>query len=126
MPCLSSLLKCSFGLAPGTLMVLPVKLVCACAKPVACNIDFVPFLNIMTFGMCQSMANPMVIAATAAAFGVLTPMPCIPMIITPWIAPHTKIKVRKIPTATMQSKCNCAYAGVVQIVMVQQIKVMQK
>lgn len=124
-PCLSTLIQCSFGLAPGTLMVLPLKLVLVDGRPIACNIDFVPFLNIMPFGMCQSMANPMVVAATAAAFGVLTPMPCIPAIVSPWTPQHMKIKVRNIPTATMQSKCTCAYAGQVSIIMVSQMKVMQ-
>ncbi|MGL4604236.1 MAG: hypothetical protein ACRCU9_08815 [Iodobacter sp.] len=36
-------------------------------------------LNIMPIGTCMSPATPMVAAATAAAMGVLTPMPCIPM-----------------------------------------------
>ena len=34
---------------------------------------------------CNSPSNPMVAAATTAALGVLTPMPCIPMTIAPWM-----------------------------------------
>ena len=68
--CMGAMLKCSFGVAPGTLMVLPTNLVMT-KVPDANIMDNKPMLNIMPFGMCQSMANPMVIAATAAALGVL-------------------------------------------------------
>lgn len=68
---------CSFGMAPSTLMVTPEKKTVS-SMPVATIMDHVPMKNVMPFGMCQSMANPAVAAATAAAFGVLTPMPCIP------------------------------------------------
>ena len=35
--------------------------------------------------MCISPANPVVAAATTAALGVLTPQPCIPITIAPWL-----------------------------------------
>ena len=64
--CSGAMLKCSFGMAPGTLNVLPLNCVMSGA-PSANIMDNVPMMNIMPFGMCQSMANPMVAAATAAA-----------------------------------------------------------
>ena len=76
---LGAQLACSFGLAPSVLTVLPVKMVNA-GVPAANIMDMAPMLNIAPFGMCNSLANPMVVAATAAAMGVLTPVPCIPVI----------------------------------------------
>jgi hypothetical protein len=70
---------CSFGTAPVPLKVLPIKRPLAENKPVACILDIIPFLNVGPFAMCTSLANPTVAAATAAALGVLTPMPCIPV-----------------------------------------------
>jgi len=67
--------------------------------------------------MCQSMANPTVAAATAAALGVLTPMPCVPVIPAPWAPGSPTVLVRNFPGLQNISKCNCAYGGVIQITM---------
>ena len=62
-------LKCSFGLAPSALTVLPVNRV-NCGKQIAANImDSKPMLNILPFGMCITPTNPVVASATAAAAG---------------------------------------------------------
>lgn len=82
--CMNALLKCSFGVAPSPLMPTP-KTVMSSNMIDANIMDHVPMMNILPFGMCQSLANPMVAAATAAAVGVLTPMPCIPMTVAPWV-----------------------------------------
>lgn len=71
--------------------------------------------NVMPFGMCQSMANPAVAAATAAAFGVLTPMPCIPVIPAPWSPGSPTVLVGNTPALNQSSKAICAYGGVIQI-----------
>lgn len=109
-----SLLKCSFGNMPTPLMVLPDKKVNA-MMPVAVRTDHVPLLNILPFGMCSNPANPMVIAATAAALGVLTPMPCIPCTLQDWIKPCEKVKVRGTEAITMDSRLQCVYGGNIQV-----------
>src|ERR1700745_2524352 len=79
-----AILTCTFGAMPSTLTVLPVNRV-NCSKMPAANImDVARRTNIAPFGMCLSLANPQVAAATAAALGVLTPQPCIPATATPW------------------------------------------
>ena len=67
--CGGAMTQCTFGVAPGTLMVLPLNLVMT-GMPAANIMDNKPMVNVMPFVMCQSMANPMVAAATAAALGV--------------------------------------------------------
>ncbi len=106
---------CSFGLAPGTLMVLPAKMTTATNQPAGTITDIAPFVNIMPFGMCTSLANPTVAAATAAALGALTPMPCIPTPVGPWSPGATKVTIKNIPALTAGSICNCAYGGVITI-----------
>ena len=110
---MGSLLKCSQGIAPTPLVVL-VPTVMGQGPQAANIMDCVPMSNILTFGMCQSPANPMVIAATAAALGVLTPMPCIP-VTTPWMPGSPTVLVRNFPALDASSKCMCAYAGEITI-----------
>ena len=110
---MGSLLKCSQGIAPTPLVVL-VPTVMAQGPQAANIMDCVPMANTPTFGMCMSPANPMVIAATAAALGVLTPMPCIP-VTTPWMPGSPTVLVRNFPALDASSKCMCAYAGEITI-----------
>lgn len=112
--CGGAVLKCSFGAAPSTLNVLPVNRVLT-GMPVANIMDGKPFLNVLPFGMCMSMANPMVAAATAAALGVLTPMPCLPMTVAPWVPGVPTTLIGNMPALDMNSKLMCNWGGVIQI-----------
>ena len=109
-----AMLQCSFGMAPSSLMVLPANRVLS-KMPMATIMDNVPMVNILPFGMCQSLANPTVAAATTAAFGVLTPMPCIPLIPAPWTPGSPTVLAGGKPCLNQSCKCMCAYGGVIQI-----------
>jgi hypothetical protein len=78
--------------------------------------DNKPIVNVPPFGMCSSMANPTVAAATAAALGVLTPMPCVPVLPAPWVTGAPTALIGGMPTLNNNSKLMCAWAGVIQIV----------
>ena len=108
-------LMCSFGTAPSALNVLPLSRV-MCGAPAANIMDNVPMVNIMPFAMCTSLANPTVSAATAAAAGVLTPMPCVPVIAGPWAPGSATVMVGGKPAVNNTCKLMCAYAGVIQAV----------
>ncbi len=69
-------LKCSFGNVPSKLNVTSQSKCVASGKPIATIKDAAATTNISNFGMCSSMLNPQVIAATSAALGVLSPQPC--------------------------------------------------
>lgn len=109
-------LSCTFGIAPSMLMVLPINRVMAGYQPSANIMDHKPFVNIMTFGMCSSLANPTVAAATSAAMGVLTPMPCIPNTPTPWAPGSPTVLINNIPALNNTSKCMCMWGGCISIV----------
>ena len=112
--CSGAMLKCPFGLAPSTLSVLPLNLTMTGA-PAANIMDNKPMMNVPPFGMCNSMANPMVIAATAAALGALTPMPCIPMTMAPWVPGAPTVLIGNMPALNNSSKLMCMWGGVIQI-----------
>lgn len=108
-----SLLQCTMGAAPASLVVL-VPTVTAATPPGANIMDFAPMVNIPTFGMCNSPANPAVAAATAAALGVLTPMPCMPAT-TPWTPGVATVLLRGMPALDASSTCMCAFGGQISI-----------
>ncbi|HEY0544269.1 MAG TPA: DUF4280 domain-containing protein [Pyrinomonadaceae bacterium] len=113
--CMGAMLQCSFGAAPSNLVVLPQNRVTT-AVPDANIMDNKPMVNILPFGMCSSPANPTVAAATAAALGVLTPMPCVPVTPAPWIAGSPTVLLANMPALNNTSKLMCAWGGVIQIV----------
>lgn len=113
--CTGAILQCSFGAAPSPLNVLPTNRNIVNGMTMANIIDNKPFVNILPFGLCNCIANPTVAAATTAALGVLTPMPCIPTIVAPWMSGSPTVQVRDIPALTTQSKLICVWGGVIQI-----------
>lgn len=110
-----AVLQCSFGAAPSALNVLPVNRVMASGPPAANIMDHKPMVNILPFAMCSSPANPMVATATAAAAGVLTPMPCIPVTTSPWIPGAPTVLIGNMPALNNSSKCMCNWGGVISI-----------
>jgi hypothetical protein len=119
---MGALLKCTFGAAPSAMMVLPMNLVLT-AVPDANIMDNKPMLNVLPFGMCMSMSNPMVIAATAAALGVPTPMPCIPMTVAPWMPGSPTVLIGNMPALNNASKLMCMWGGVIGVTMAGQVTV---
>ena len=113
--CMGAMCQCTFGVAPSSLTVTPENRVLGCNSPVATIMDNIPMKNIMPFGMCSSMANPQVASATAAALGVLTPMPCVPVIPAPWAPGCPTVMVANKPALNDSSKLMCAWAGVISI-----------
>ncbi len=110
-----AMLACSFGLAPCSLVVLPARTVLLNGRPKANIMDFAPFVNIPTFGMCTAPTNPLVIAETAAAMGVPTPAPCTPAIVSPWMPGYPQVLVQNFPALTSDSRTTCMWLGVVSI-----------
>jgi hypothetical protein len=114
--CMGAMMQCSFGVAPSSLVVLPVNRVMTQQVPDANIMDHVPLVNIMPFGMCMSLANPTVAAATSAALGVLTPMPCIPNTPAPWIPGAPNVLLGNQPTLDNMCKLMCIWGGVIQFI----------
>ncbi|MEZ4295390.1 MAG: DUF4280 domain-containing protein [Polyangiaceae bacterium] len=108
-------LKCSEGTSPGTLTILPVQMAEGAGRPAATTSDSLPMVNVSPFGMCRTMANPQVAAATSAASGTLTPMPCLPVIAGPWSPGATGTTVAGQRALTADSKCQCAWTGSIEI-----------
>lgn len=114
--CSGATLQCSLGLAPSTLVVLPTNQMLTGFMPAANILDNKPMVNIMPFGLCTSPANPTVAAATAAAMGVLTPMPCIPATVAPWAPGAATVILANMPALDDTSKLMCSYGGVISVI----------
>jgi hypothetical protein len=113
--CNGATLQCSFGMAPSTLAVLPLDRVNTSGQPAATIMDFKPMINIMPFGMCMSLANPAVASATSAAFGVLTPMPCMPVTTAPWTPGAVTVTLGHKPSLDNTCTLMCMWAGVISV-----------
>ena len=113
--CNGAMLTCSFGMAPSSMIVLPKNRVMMENMPGANIMDNIPMVNILPFGMCQSPANPAVIAATSAAMGVFTPVPCMPNTVTPWTPAKPTVLLGNMPVINNSSMLNCMWAGIITV-----------
>lgn len=100
-------LMCPFGTTPSTLNATSQTKALGTSKPVATIMDIAAGSNITPFGMCSSLANPQVAAATTAALGVLTPMPCTMVAAGPWQATKPTILVDGKPILTQECTLLC-------------------
>jgi hypothetical protein len=109
-------MKCDQGVAPATLKVLPLTNADNEKKEAATVDHYQPMVNIAAFGMCRTLANPQVAAATSAASGVLTPQPCIPVTTSPWSPGATAVTIGGVKALTDDSTCKCNWTGTISIV----------
>jgi hypothetical protein len=110
--CSGAAMMCTMGAAPSSFNATP-KMVMTSNMPAGNIMDFAPIMNIPPFGVCKSPANPMVAAATVAALGVLTPMPCIPMTVAPWAPGSPTVLVAGTPALNNSSKLVCMWGGAI-------------
>ena len=101
---------CTFGAAPAVLTSKTAN-VMACGLPAATIADSM----VPPFGMCSCPSNPAVAAATAAAFGVLTPQPCTPVPMGPWKPGSTTVLIGGKPALQNTSTLQCAYGGMITV-----------
>jgi Domain of unknown function (DUF4280) len=109
-----ALLRCSMGESTAALVV-PDQVAVA-TTPLATVENTIPMANIPTFGMCMSLGNPEVEAATAAAEGVLTPQPCVPATGAPWTGEALNARAAGLPCVLVSSTCQCDWGGIITVV----------
>lgn len=108
---------CSFGLMPSTVVAMPKGVpVTIESRPPLTILDNIGMSNILPFGLCTSLTNPITAAQTSIASGVLTPGPCTPIVPAPWTPGAPMTLINGSPALTMGSMCNCIYGGVINIV----------
>ncbi len=109
-------LKCTMGTSTCSMAVLPANCVQMEGAYAANIMDYIPMTNISAFGSCLTPSNPAVAAATAAALGVLTPQPCMPVTAAPWTPGSATVQIGKMPALNNSSTCMCTWGGTITVV----------
>ena len=112
--CTNAKLQCSFG-GSITLLGSPENRVKTSNLPAAVIFDNVLGKNLAPAGMCTSLANPAVAAATAAAAGVLTPQPCVPVTPAPWSPGCIRVMFNHKPALNNTCILTCIWGGVITV-----------
>lgn len=118
-----AVLMCPFGTAPSSLITTSQAKVMVSGMPAGTIQDMAPMVNIPPFGLCMSLANPQVAAATAAALGVLMPQPCLMVPAGTWIPTKPKVLMGGMTCLTSECTLMCAYGGCISITVPGQGKV---
>lgn len=121
--CSGAILECQFGSMPAAFNALPLSKVVIGGQPIGVLSDMVPLANIPPFGMCNSVTNPAVISATAAAMGTPTPAPCMPVPAGSWQDVPENVLAGGKSVVTNGSYLMCAWAGKISVKFAGQIGV---
>lgn len=111
--CSGALVKCMFGTFPTPLQTLPLHRTFIQGRPAATIFDHKPFVNIAPFGICNSPANPAVVAARLV--GAVAP--CAPIVPAPWIPGSPTVLLGDVPVLSQASKAFCVWAGMISVAM---------
>ena len=114
--CSGATMRCSFGDKSAKLTVYPDRTVFLTGQPMANISDHTSLYNIAPFGKCHTTRYPATGAATAAAHGRLTPMPCVPGTMTNWRNGKDDYIIKGSPALLKSSYCKCCYGGIIRIV----------
>lgn len=113
--CSGAVMKCSMGTSSANLTVLPSRTVFLAGQPQANISDHKSMVNLAPFGLCVSLAFPPTAAATAAALGVLTPMPCMHNTTSPWTVGKPDNLIQGQPALLKSSTCQCQWGGTISL-----------
>lgn len=107
--------ECTWG-TMGSRLILPVSHGVFIKGKAQLNImDFIPFYNVLPFGMCKSMANPAVVAIIAATQGSTRQVPCTPIVLTPWLKGKEDNLVENQQALLCSSMNMCLFCGLITI-----------
>ena len=106
--------QCTFGTLPGMISAGTQKKVLIDGKPVATIMDF-NTQCITPFGLCTTLTNPAVQAATTAALGVLTPQPCTLVPAGTWKPTKVTVQAGGSPVLTNECQGTCVYGGCIAV-----------
>ena len=108
-------MKCSMGTSQAKLTVLPSRTVFLTGQPQANISDHLSMVNLAPFGRCRSLGFPATASATAAAHGILTPMPCMHNTPFPWMGGKNDYIIKGEPALLKSSTCSCMWGGTISI-----------
>jgi hypothetical protein len=108
-------LSCSFGSSQSSFNATAAVACKSSQQQTGVINDHLAILNIRPFGRCSCLGNPVVAAATAANKGKLSPQPCIPATVSPWVPGSPTIMFRSMPALNNTSILNCMWGGIIRV-----------
>jgi hypothetical protein len=103
-------MQCSMGTTPASFSASGESVAAGTAAGV---VDDIADENIPPFGMCNSLSNPQVAAASSG--GTLVPQTCQPVIAGPWSPGSTGVTLDQVAALDDGSTCDCAWGGTISI-----------
>ncbi|BFH17763.1 DUF4280 domain-containing protein [Paenibacillus melissococcoides] len=110
-----AIVSCSYGTQPGRLKMLQSHGTYLKGKAQLNTGDFVPGINIPSFGNCFSPLNPAVQASNMVDIYGVKKAPCVPVVTIPWANGKGDVLVDGKPALLSRCTHQCLYCGTIRI-----------